>query len=342
MYKRKTLKMINRLLFTFLIMTMSLQASWSEYKTLFVAEDGRVIDRVNGDITHSESIGYALYFAVKSGDMESFEKIYQWYKNNLKQNEFGLISWKWGKDKDGSWHVLDTNNASDGDLWIAYTNLLMYEKTKNSLYKTEALELMKNIKQHLVVKQAGLVYLLPAKQGFETRTTLEINLSYYLFFIFDKFSEYDEDTIWKELKHDGINLLYKARFTPLVLNADWISVDKNTSKVTYTRNNSFGFDAIRIPYNILKSDIKDKDRLLEPYRNYVDTMKLSGTIFGVSDLKSGTISIYNYSFAHLSIYNMLDKHFNKKKSFTADLNRLKGERKDDYYSYSIYLFTTFN
>ncbi|MBU0721289.1 hypothetical protein KJ877_08100 [bacterium] len=334
--------MLSKLLFILFIMNTVVQANWGEYKSLFVAHDGRVIDRVNSDITHSESIGYALYLSLKNDDIKTFDKIYKWYKDNLTTNDFGLISWKWGKDKNESWHILDKNNASDGDLWIAYDNLLMYEKTNQIHYKQEALSLIKNIKQHLIMNHKGRLYLLPAKTGFNTESYFEINLSYYLFFIFDKFVQYDNDTTWKRLKNDGINLLNEAKFSPLKLHSDWIRIDKRTLKIELTRNNSFGYDALRIPFNILKSDIKDKDKLLEPYIQYVNSMKSVDSVFGTSDLKNGTISLFNYSFAHLSIYNMLDKHFNNMSSFTNEIKSLKGKNKNDYYSYSIYLFTTFN
>jgi len=331
-----------KLFIVFFIATISLQASWSEYKSLYIAKDGRVIDRANSDITHSEGIGYAMYFAIKNSDFKSFSKIHNWYENNLKKNKFGLISWKWGKDDNGIWSILDSNDATDGDLWIAYDNLLMYEITKNVSYKSEALKLIQSIKKHLLVKQAGSLYLLPGSLGFRNKNSIEINLSYYVFFIFDKFREYDKDEVWSNLKDDGINLLYKARFTSLKLNADWISVDKYTQRVSLSRNHSFGFDAIRIPFNILKSKIKNKNSLLEPYKNYLNAMKSAKSVFGVCDLKSGNISLYDYSYAHLSIYNMLDKYFNKSESFGTRLSKLKGKNKDDYYAYSIYLFTTFN
>jgi len=334
--------MLNRLLFTLVIITSTLNASWSEYKTDFIAKDGRVIDRVNGAVTHSEGIGYAMYFAIRSNDLETFKRINNWYKNNLKKNEYGLVSWKWGKDKDGSWHVLDTNNASDGDLWIAYDNLLMYEITKELSYKNDALLIMKSIKKQLIVKYDESLYLLPGKLGFNTKDSLEINLSYYLFFIFDKFKEYDSDEIWTQVKNDGVALLYKSRFTSLSLNADWIKIDKHNGKISTSKTNSFGYDALRIPFNILKSDIQNKAKLLEPYKNYVDSMKKVSSIFGVTDLKDGRISLYSYSYGHLSVYNMIDKYFNKSSSFTQKIKKLKGENRDDYYSHSIYLFTIFN
>ena len=334
--------MLNKILFTFFLIVSSLNASWSEYKAYFIAQDGRIIDRVNNNITHSEGVGYAMYFAIKNKDIKCFTKVHTWYQNNLLKNQFGLISWEWGKDKNNSWHVLDKNNATDGDLWIAYDNLLAYELTKENAYKQEALELISKIKQHLILKHNTKVYLLPAKSGFEDTNSFEINLSYYLFFIFDKFLEYDKDEIWKQLKKDGIDLLYKARFSTLNLNADWIKIDKKTDQISLSRNHLFGFDAIRIPYNILKSDIKNKKKLLLPYKNYVDGMKQSKVIFGVSDLKNGTISIYNYSFAHLSIYNMIDECFHNTRSFTQNIKKLQRQHKNDYYSYSIYLFSITN
>jgi len=329
--------MLNKLLMTFFMLTFSLQASWSDYKKLYISKDGRVIDRANGNITHSESIGYGLYLALQNNDYKSFLNTYLWYKKNLKKNKYGLVSWKWGKDKNNSWHVLDTNNATDGDIWIAYDCLLMYERCKEESYKVEAMQLISNIKKYLIVKESGSLYLLPGKIGFESQNNIIVNLSYYPFFIFDKFTEYDHDSIWYELKKDGIALLFKARFSPLQLNPDWICIDKNTQKISPSKNNSFGYDALRIPFNILKSNIQDKKKLLQPYINYVNSMKATDTIYGVSNLKKGSISIYNYSYAHLSIYNLLDKTFNNSQTFSEQIKKLKEQDKDDYYSYSIYL-----
>lgn len=317
-------------------------ADWSEYKAHFIAEDGRVIDRANKGITHSESIGYALFLSLKNNDMDSFYKIQRWYKDNLTLNKSGLLGWKWGKDSDDSWRMLDLNNATDGDLWIAYDNLLMYEKTHDSKYKDEALNHIKSIKKYLLYDLNNRLYLLPGENGFVKNEYLEINLSYYLFFIFDKFKEYDNDIVWVRIKEDGLKLLEESKFTPLQLHPDWIKVDKNSSKIMLSKNSSFGYDALRIPYNILKSNIKNKNKYLEPYKNYRESMKKANTVFGVVDLHNGNINIYNYSLAHLSIYNMLDKYFNYSESLNDEVNKFKEKMKDDYYSYSIYLLATTN
>jgi endoglucanase len=332
--------MLNRSLFILLILIFPLYASWDEYKERFLLEDGRIIDKKNCDITHSEAIGYSMYLALKNKDLKSFKKIYHWYKKNLLKNSFGLISWKWGQDKSGKWHILDNNNATDGDLWIAYDNLLAYEITQNEKYKKEALVLMNSIKKNLFLKNKAKIYLLPAHYGYENKKSFEINLSYYLFFIFDKFFKIDHDIVWKQLKEDGISLLLEARFTPLKLHSDWIKIDKKSAKISLSKNNLFGYDAIRIPLNILMSDIENKDMLLHSYKVYVDGMKKMHLIFGVSNLKKGTVSIYNYAYAHLAIYDQIDYYFYKQNSFIKELEELKRIKKDDYYSYSLYLIST--
>jgi len=320
-----------------LLMQTMLMADWKEYKTRFIAEDGRVIDKRNEHITHSEAVGYALYLAYKNEDMESFKKVYNWYKNNLKTNKAGLIPWKWGKGDHDQWHLLDSNSAADGDLWIAYDNLLMYERTSDIQYKHEAMQLIESIKKHLIVKMNGETFLLPSENGYRGDESIEINLSYYLFFIFDKFKAYDNDTVWDSLKKDGISLLKKARFTSLQLNPDWIRISKKDNEITLGHTARFSYDAIRIPFNILKSDIADKKDLLTPYIKLVDAMKKLETVFGVVDLKDGNISIYNYAYAQLSVYNMIDDYFNHSRSFEERSTKMRKENPGDYYSYSIYL-----
>ncbi len=333
--------MLKMLFFITLVTYRLYGAGWDEYKSLFIATDGRVIDKTNNNITHSEAIGYALYFALKNNDTKTFKSVYRWYKNNLKKNKYGLIPWKWGEDKEHKWHILENNNATDGDLWIAYDSLLMYEKSKNEYYKQEALALLGAIKKNLLLHVKAKVFLLPAKEGFNKKESFEINLSYYLFFIFEKFQEYDNNPIWKQLQKDGITLLQRARFSPLKLHSDWISVAKKSLKISLGKNACFGYDALRIPLNILKSnmDRQLKRDLLQPYRRYVEGMKSAETVFGVVALKKGEISLYNYSYAHLSIYNMIHQYFNKTAVFIKEIQQLQGKNRDDYFAYSIYLFT---
>lgn len=97
--------------------------SWTRFKTGFLSDDGRVVDRSMADQrTVSEGQAYALTFAVIANDRATFDKVLDWTVNNLAQGDLTahLPAWLWGKKDDGQWGVLDNNPASDADMWIAY------------------------------------------------------------------------------------------------------------------------------------------------------------------------------------------------------------------------------
>lgn len=96
---------------------------WTRFKASFLSDDGRVIDRSMSDQrTVSEGQAYALTFALIANDRASFDKVLDWTVNNLAQGDLTahLPAWLWGRKDDGQWAVLDSNPASDADMWIAY------------------------------------------------------------------------------------------------------------------------------------------------------------------------------------------------------------------------------
>ncbi|WP_374618400.1 cellulose synthase complex periplasmic endoglucanase BcsZ [Pandoraea sp.] len=96
---------------------------WTRFKAGFLSDDGRVIDRgMNDQRTVSEGQAYGLTFALIANDAALFDKILDWTVNNLAQGDLTahLPAWLWGKKDDGQWGVLDSNPASDADMWIAY------------------------------------------------------------------------------------------------------------------------------------------------------------------------------------------------------------------------------
>ena len=318
-----------------MLLSISLYADWDEYKNRFIQSDGRVVDKKNGNITHSEAIGYTLYFAYKFNDDKTFDKVHDWYYNNLSKNSYGLISWKWGEDSNGNWGILDHNNASDGDLWIAYDLLLMAEKRGDKQLREEAFSLMKAIKKHLIIEYKEKLFLLPGKDGFKKSDHIILNPSYYRFDIFKAFSILDSMDPWRALSKDGEWLLHNAVFSSLHLHSDWITLDKNLT-IKPAKNMKFGYDAIRIPLNIMQSTLPTKIDLLQHYESYVHMMREGSLPLGTVALERGSISLYDYCYGHLAIYDMLLS----KPLFRQKLKRMIQEDKDNYYAYTLYLFTT--
>ncbi|AKM28921.1 endo-1,4-D-glucanase [Pandoraea faecigallinarum] len=97
--------------------------AWSRFKVACLSDDGRIVDHSMPDLrTVSEGQAYALTFAVIANDRATFDKVLDWTVNNLAQGDLTahLPAWLWGRQDDGRWAVLDSNPASDADMWIAY------------------------------------------------------------------------------------------------------------------------------------------------------------------------------------------------------------------------------
>ena len=94
---------------------------WNDFKAVGI-ENGRVIDYSDTRaVTTSEGQSYAMFFALVDNDRETFEELLNWTENNLSSGDITkhFAAWLWGNNG-SQWTILDTNNAVDSDMWIAY------------------------------------------------------------------------------------------------------------------------------------------------------------------------------------------------------------------------------
>ncbi|MBR8313854.1 cellulase [Burkholderia dolosa] len=145
-------------------------ARWDAFKREFVSADGRVIDVGSADSrTVSEGQAYGLFFALVANDRRAFDTILAWTENNLAQGDLSahLPAWLWGRAPDGAWRVLDTNAASDADLWIAYTLVEAGRLWHERSYTARGALLAKRVLDDETAVVPGLgVTLLPGPVGF--------------------------------------------------------------------------------------------------------------------------------------------------------------------------------
>ncbi|WP_425452753.1 cellulose synthase complex periplasmic endoglucanase BcsZ [Trinickia dinghuensis] len=224
---------------------------WEQFKHGFLSSDGRVIDVGSADDrTVSEGQAYALFFALVANDRATFDEVLRWTENNLASGDLTshLPSWLWGKDKDGNWHVLDANPASDADLWIAYTLLQAGELWHERSYTARGTVLARHIAEQETATLPGLgLTLLPGPQGFHPAPDeWRVNPSYAPLQVLRGLAEQlPGDARWKSLTESASTVLLDT--APQGFAPDWARYHAGQGFLPDTDTKAKGsYDAIRV------------------------------------------------------------------------------------------------
>lgn len=242
--------------------TISTQ-DWEAYRSRFVDDDGRVVDTGNGNISHSEGQGYGLILALAAGDRVTFEKIWNFTFTEFLIRDDGLAAWKW--DPKARPRVADRNNASDGDILIAYGLAKAGEAWKEPRYTQAAQKLAKAIGKNLLSRNGNSVVLLPGAQGFGAQDRPDgpiVNLSYWVFEAFPVLAALAPEYEWKQAWREGVMLLQQATSGRVRLPADWISIrDRVQTRPADGFPPEFGYNSLRIPLYLLRAGMIDMEWL---------------------------------------------------------------------------------
>lgn len=306
-----------------------LNSLWTNYKSQYIDKgSGRAIDEQSDGMTTSEGQSYSMLRAVISGDKSTFDKSWQWTKDNLRRIEDNLFSWKWGKRKDNSYGVLfetgGQNVAFDGDIDIAFSLILASKKWNNKEYLDESKAIIKDIwSKGVVVSNSGKLIL--ASNDLEkkyNKTNIVVNPSYFSTYAFHSFAKVTPELEWNRLADDCYFFLNKILDTklisdkPTVLPPDWINIDKEKLTITPAENKKilFGYDAIRIPWRVALDYNQNRN---EPALNYMKKLGFlsqefqnKGMIYTVYDIVGNVVenseSIWVYS-SLLEFFNIVDQ-----------------------------------
>ena len=229
--------------------TLSDVAAWRAYKTRFITETGRVVDTGNGQISHSEGQGYAMLLAVAANDRDSFERVWGWTRANLLVRGDQLMAWRWEPNARPA--VADMNNASDGDLLVAWALSEAAEAWSDAAYRVAARRIAVEVSRKLVIlKSAQGPLLLPAISGFSADDRADgpvVNLSYWVFPALERLSMAAPEFDWTSLTRSGLALVQSARFGKTRLTAEWVSLREAGPRPAQGFAPTFSYNAIRIP-----------------------------------------------------------------------------------------------
>ncbi|WP_159338379.1 glycosyl hydrolase family 8 [Erwinia rhapontici] len=219
---------------------------WSTFKTRFMTFEGRIQDTGNKNVSHTEGQGYAMLMAVYYNDRSSFDSLWGWTQKNLSNPNNGLFYWKYTPG--ASDPVSDRNNASDGDVLIAWALLKAGNKWNVPAYLQASDRLQKAIIDRNVITFAGRTIMLPGAQGFNKTSYVILNPSYFVFPAWRDFAARSHLKVWNALIDDGTQLLSEMRFGDSGLPMDWVAMNADGSMAPATAwPPRFSYDAIRVP-----------------------------------------------------------------------------------------------
>lgn len=218
---------------------------WPLFRDRFI-RDGRVVDTGNQDISHSEGQGWGLLLAERCGDAACFRALLDWTRRHLARGD-GLHAWRHrpGRPRDAD----DANNATDGDLFIAWALLRAERRWPGEGHAAQAGRIAAAVLERLVQHEAGRLLLLPASSGFVHGDRVVVNPSYYVWPAIRALAAARPDPRWARLEADGLALLRMARFGSHGLVPDWLAVPRGAGRLHPATGwpPRFGYDAVRLP-----------------------------------------------------------------------------------------------
>ena len=260
----------------------ALLKGWTEFKARFVASDGRVVDDANGNVSHSEGQGYAMLLAVGADDSVAFSRLWGWTSRELYRRPDGLASWRWMPN--ASPHITDSNNATDGDLLVAWALLRAAKAWNSPEYRDSARRIALAVGRHATFQSPFGLSLKPGASGFDAAGMVDgpvVNLSYWVFPALAALPEVAAEVDWAALTKSGLALIAAARFGPGDLPSDWVSL-KGAPEPARGFPHEFGYNAIRIPLYLAWGGVGTPDL-------YAPFLKLArdGAIPTVVDVSTG-------------------------------------------------------
>lgn len=225
-----------------------------------------------GDEDHptalSESQGYGMVITALAAQKgfaseAQFSRLFNYYKDHTISENIPLMMWKQHETSKG-WISVDKNNATDGDLDIAYALILAQRLWPNSEYHYgKAAEAILNaIKKYNYNPETGLLtvgnWATPNEKQNKLLRPSDIIPTY-----FNTFSKFTNDDFWTQLEKRSawaISELSDQHASGLIPDFAWVKGNQITpvkpKEISGKYDGDYSYNAARIPLRL--ADSKDK------------------------------------------------------------------------------------
>lgn len=258
---------------------------WAEFCEANLDASGRVIDASDERmITTSEGQSYALFFALVAGDRKAYARILSWTERNLCAGDITarLPAWLWGrlprdrKHPEERWGVLDGNNATDADMWIAYSLMEAARLWGVPEYAQKASAILAMLSRLVRrIERLGPV-LLPGASGFENAAGMRtVNPSYMPTFLLRRFA--DADPFWAPVAAACNRLLVRCSANGYA--PDWATFNADGLHMLGEKDVG-SFDAIRVYLwlGMLSRQDSSRDQLVRQFYPMVRRTQTQGYV----------------------------------------------------------------
>lgn len=306
--------------------------AWDAYKARFLASDGRITDDGNKGISHTEGQGYGMLLAAFANDRAAFEKIWGFASRELYVRKDGLAAWKWEPDQ--SPHTPDQNNATDGDLLIAWGLADAGARWKEPKFTASAKQIALAIGRNAVGSSSLGPILRPGAVGFGVLDSDDgpvVNLSYWVFPAFDALKTVAPEVNWSDYRASGLALLAASRVGVTQLPADWTSLHEVKPQPAKHFPAVFGYNAIRIPLYLAWAGLADAEKLAP----FATAWRKSDERPAVVDLATGAAKEPLLELGYRAVGALTRCAANGEK-FPADLRQVRPEK---YYSTTLHMLS---
>lgn len=306
---------------------------WVLFKQSYISPEGRVIDTGNAGISHSEGQGIGLLLAAHNNDHAAFDNIWQWTRINLQIRDDKLAAWKWVPSDTGG-DVADKNNATDGDLFIAWALYRAGRQWNEAAYLQAGTEISRDIRAKLLGQSAHGPFLLPGEQGFVKEGRVTINLSYWVFPALQDLNQLDPAPEWGKLIESGLSLLQSGRFGRWQLPSDWLRL-ADKPEIAPDFKPRFSYDAVRIPLYLIWAKLDSPDNL-RPFNEFWGYFQFARFVPAWTALADDSVDSYNAPPGIQAVIS-LTRLKGSAKSRQHELRLPKLNPGQDYYSASLLL-----
>lgn len=264
--------------------------AWQRFKLLYLNYDGRIVDAsTQGQVTTSQSQSHALFFALVGNDREAFDRMLRWTHSHLSGSQLDktLPAREWGRAEDDRWRILDSNSASDADLWMAYTLGEAARLWKEPRYSSLGAEIARNILQQEIATVPGLgTVLLPGPHGFASSEGWRLKASCTPLPLLRGLERQTRETSWGDIGKSSEQVILGS--APKGFAADWVEYTGNEFIAHRSSGGVGSYDAIRVYLwaGMLPASDPARDRIVTTLKPLLESIARRDTPVEIIDTQT--------------------------------------------------------